>query len=382
MFLRCGAFVTGIVIAGAVAFQPLAHARSTPEVTTVLSPPTIEAVVSQELRYDFAPRDKTFPRPWKPAIVFVTLRLGGVPAAGSYVGCGLTNAIPTYSDTLASGTTTGIALEPDSSYWCFATALPIYSPNPADWSSGFLVETRSTGVLTLELSDEAWVTFGSPDWGPWCSWCRVESTKSWRWPMVDGWKLGRTLRLPGGFVTSGLGLEWTTRDARLTATADGSLGFEVDFGGGWWTQLAFTRDLQTTEAGFVADLHLTEDETLLAPFRNLPAGMFIGRLTLTQDRVIDPPSAPSDISAAVKPGKRGTYRVTISWSPPTEDGGQAVTEYRYKIRLGKKFSPWQVTGSTRFSLTVPSNRGGKVVLAAGNSAGYGPAASISFKPPK
>ena len=98
----------------------------------------------------------------------------------------------------------------------------------------------------------------------------------------------------------------------------------------------------------------------------------------------DEPGAPRNVRLQVVIESNGSRTVVATWSPPADDGGSAITNYRVSIsRPGREFGPWNRrpnARSLRFG-NAWSNTTYTVHIRAENAVGIGIAASSSITTP-
>jgi serine protease len=102
--------------------------------------------------------------------------------------------------------------------------------------------------------------------------------------------------------------------------------------------------------------------------------------------VVEPPVTPTPQPTA--PGVVGSLKAkyskakaNLSWRAPANNGGAAVTGYRYRVSKngGKTWVAWKSTGSTKASVTRKKKLRFAVQITAVNAAGPGVIAQVSLK---
>lgn len=375
---------------------PMANAAGS-GAQSAIPPPQIVAE-SQTLSYSFSANSATWSFvPEKVDMVKVTLSLSSVLPTGAYVDCSTQDAKPPryrqYSLKVGLAATVG-PLMPSTDYYCFATSSPLWTADPAAWSDPFRITTRAPqGIATLQMTDEVWEAIGAPQnqvtgmfptyyvpkFGPNCKWCWNSEARSWRWPLATAWRSGSEVQLPGGIELQtgdfGRGL-----DARLSGNLD--VGLRVDIKRsiklGWGTFATLT-GLTKTGSGFTAQAYLTKDPLFLAqlPAVSLAPGSHLGQISVVQDFVPAVPSSPTGVRGTSRTTDSGKILAVFSWEPPSDDGGEAVLQYRYRTRINKAWSSWTVTAKRSFAATFTPGNVVTFQVAAINSAGPGPSAQIS-----
>lgn len=349
--------------------------------------PRITSVVKQELKYQFSQYSSFGTDPYRPGLVSLTLSLDGVPSSGAYVQCEDRNTTP--GPTLPpgaqfqSGPNFSVqSLQTDTRLWCFATSTrPGLSP--AEWSAPFEVLTReAAGVARLAMTPSVYSAIGRPRttgttsnyvYGPVCEWCHDDATESWRWQTASAWSPGKPTQLAGGLhlplpLMFNRGL-----DAQIRSDSSGSPTIAIATALGW-VDIITTKEVKAGPTGFEAQAYLTSNEFLLSsylPDFPLSAGQPLGTLSLTQQMPVARPSAPMNLRASVKRLPSGKTMVTASWSPPRDDGGSPVTEYRYMTRIGKVTSPWKSLSGLKVSISTQSGKTVAITVVAVNAQGEG-----------
>jgi secreted trypsin-like serine protease len=184
----------------------------------------------------------------------------------------------------------------------------------------------------------------------------------------------------------------SSTEATVTWTAPSSTGGS-----------AITRYLvqESRDGGAWRDLGETADAATSIGVESLTTGATyqfrVAAINSAGTGAVSQPSAPITMSDAVAttPGavsgfsvgrfiKRGqTYRVTVAWQPPVDDGGAQITGYVARYGAGSRWNPWTPISGT--SAVISSLRPGTkytVQVQATNEKGPGPIASYSFRTPR
>jgi hypothetical protein len=128
-----------------------------------------------------------------------------------------------------------------------------------------------------------------------------------------------------------------------------------------------------------SEVHVSADGQRLLRFaRNSPDELRIqlGQVSSTQPK---PASPPRSVKGTLR-ASNSKLVLSVSWSPPTDTGGEPVLRYEYRLRTGAKWGAWVSTARTAVVTTLPtSQRPNYIEVRAVTSVGGGLSASASIR---
>ncbi len=203
--------------------------------------------------------------------------------------------------------------------------------------------------------------------------------------------IGANASVPGA-PTGVRAVATSSTEATISWTAPSSTGgspitgylVEESVDGGAWSELGTTPDASTSTGvenltpGSTYQFRVSAINSAGTGAASQPSAP----LTMGGD-VITTPGAVSGFSVGRFVKRGATFRTTVAWQPPADDGGSPVTSYVARYGTGTRWNPWTPISGT--SAGISGLRPGvkyTVQVRAANAEGLGEVASYSFTTPR